>query len=400
MIPVAEALAQLCALMQPTGTERVPVPQAAGRVLAEPAVARRDQPPFAASAMDGYAVRAADAATGARLRVVAHVPAGQSWTGTLGAGEAVRLFTGSPIPQGADSVLIQENAQAAGAEVTVTEAPTTGLHIRPQGNDFAEGMRFDPGRRLSSADLALLTAMNLTEVTVRRRPVIALIPTGDELVEAGQIPGPDQIVASTHVGLAALLAAHGAEARAQPIARDSEAALRAALDAAADPTLGADLIVTLGGASVGEHDFVGRVVGENALSFYKVAMRPGKPLMAGRYRDLPLVGLPGNPVSAMVCGHVFLRPALDAMLGLQPRPLARLSAALAAPLPAGGPREHYMRARLARSDTGLTIAPFTSQDSAQLTGLAEADALLVQPPHAPALPEGAAVPFVPLRPLD
>lgn len=400
MIPVAAALAQLCALMQPTGTERVPVERAAGRVLAEPAFARRDQPPFAASAMDGYAVRAVDATEGAELRVVARVPAGQSWAGTLGSGEAVRLFTGSPIPAGADTVLIQENTQAAGDSITVTEAPAPGLNIRPRGNDFSDGMRFAPERRLTPADLALLAAMNVTEVTVRRRPVIALIPTGDELVEPGQTPGPDQIVASTHVGLAALLTAHGADARAMPIARDSETALRAALDGAAAPALGADLIVTLGGASVGEHDFVGRVVGEDALSFYKVAMRPGKPLMAGRYQDLPLVGLPGNPVSAMVCGHVFLRPALDSMLGLAPRPLARLRAALDAPLPAGGPREHYMRARLKRGDDGLTIAPFTSQDSARLTGLADADALLVQPPNAPALPAGAPVPFVPLRSFD
>jgi molybdopterin molybdotransferase len=400
MIPVTEALAHICALMAATGTEIVPLNDGIGRALAEPVLSTRDQPPFPASAMDGYAVRAADAIAGARLRVVAHVPAGRSWPGTLGPGEAVRLFTGSPIPAGADTVLIQEDAQADSGSVTVVEAPAPGLHIRPRGNDFTAGARFHPKRRLTPEDLALIAAMNVTAVAVRRRPVIALIPTGDELVEPGQSPGPDQIVASTHVGLAALLAAHGADVRPMPIARDSEAALRAALDGAASPALGADLIVTLGGASVGEHDFVGRVVGADALSFYKVAMRPGKPLMAGRYRGIPLVGLPGNPVSAMVCGHVFLRPALDALLGLEPRPLGRLGATLAAPLPAGGPREHYMRARLERGTNGMTIAPFTSQDSARLTGLAEADALLVQPPHTPALPAGAAVTFVPLRALD
>lgn len=398
MIPVAEALAAICALMRPTGAETVPLTAAAGRVLAEPVTAGRDQPPFPASAMDGYAVRAADATDGARLRVVAHVPAGRAWAGRLGAGEAVRLFTGSPVPEGADAIVIQEDtAPAAEGAVTVTEAAVPGAHIRPRGNDFSAGMAFGPPRRLTSADVALLAAMNVTDLRVRRRPAIALIPTGDELVAPGATPGPEQIVASTHLGLAALLAAHGADPRPRPIARDSEAALRAALDAAADPALGADLIVTLGGASVGEHDFVARVVGAASLAFYKVAMRPGKPLMAGRYRGVPLVGLPGNPVSAMVCGHVFLRPALHALLGLPAHPLPRLTAPLAAPLAAGGPREHYMRARLLPGEGGLTLAPLASQDSARLTGLAEAEALLVQPPHAPALQAGALAQFVPLR---
>jgi molybdopterin molybdotransferase len=401
MIPVADALARIAALMPVMEAEDVAVPEAAGRALAAPVAARRDQPPFPASAMDGYAVRAADATPGARLRVVAEIPAGQAWAGTLGAGEAARLFTGAPVPEGADAVVIQEDVDADGDTAAIREAPVLGAHIRPRGNDFAAGAPFAPARRLSAEDLSLLTAMNVTTVSARRRPRIALIPTGDELVEAGEEPGPAQIVASTHIGLAALLARHGAVPYPQPIARDSEAALRDALDAARAAGGGVDLIVTLGGASVGEHDHVGAVVGAENLDFYKVAMRPGKPLMAGRYRGTPLVGLPGNPVSALVCAHVFLRPALDAMLGLPARPLARLTARLAVDLPAGGPREHYMRATLDRDGGGaLTIVPIASQDSARLSGLSEADALLVQPPHAPALPAGAPVPFVPLRPLD
>jgi molybdopterin molybdotransferase len=390
MLSVAEALTRILALMAPVGTEAVPLTEAAGRVLAAPVTATRDQPPFDASAMDGYALRAADAAAGARLRVVGEAPAGRRWAGRLGPGEAVRLFTGAPMPEGADAVLIQEDADRDGDAVTAREAPTPGLHVRPRGCDFPAGFRLDAPRRLSPADIALLAAMNAARVTVRRRPVVAIIPTGDELAALGDEPGPDAIIASSGHGLAALLAAHGAAPRLLPIARDSLPALRAAFDAAA----GSDLVVTLGGASVGDYDLVRDVLGAETLDFYKVAIRPGKPLMAGRIGAAPLVGLPGNPVSAMVCGHVFLRPALDALLGLPAGPLARRRAALAAALPAGGPREHYMRARL---DANGAVAPFPDQDSSLQSVLSAADALLVQPAHAPALPEGAPVEIVDLR---
>lgn len=393
MISVAEALDGILRLMAPVGTETVPLAEAGSRVLAETATATRDQPPFDASSMDGYAVRAADCKAGARLRVIGEAPAGRRFAGRVGPGEAVRLFTGAPMPDGSDAVLIQEDAEADGDTIIAREAVRPQLHVRPRGSDFAIATALTAPRRLSGADVALVAAMNRPMVTVRRRPVIAIIPTGDELVEPGEVPGPDQIIASTHLGLAALLAAHGAAPRPQPIARDTEAALAAAFETAR----GADLIVTLGGASVGDYDLVGRVVGTEALAFYKVAMRPGKPLMAGRVHGVPMVGLPGNPVSALVCAHVFLRPALDALLGLPAGPLPRATARLAGPLPAGGPREHYMRAALQDGPNGPAIAPFAVQDSGAIRALATADALLVQPPNAPALPAGTEVSYVPLR---
>jgi len=387
MLSVAEALTRVLALMRPVGVARVALADAGGRVLAEPVTAARDQPPFAASAMDGYAVRAADATHGSALRVIGEAPAGRAWAGTLGPGEAVRIFTGAPMPQGADAVLIQENADRDGDALRVREAPAPGAWLRPRGLDFAAGAQLAAPRRLSPADIALAAAMNAAELVVRRRPVVALIPTGDELAQPGAVPGPDQIIASSGYGVAALLAQYGAAPRLAPIARDSVDSLRAALDAAA----GADLIVTLGGASVGDYDLVREVA--DALDFYRVAIRPGKPLMAGRVGATPLVGLPGNPVSAMVCGHVFLRPALDAMLGLPAGPLPRVRARLAQDMAAGGPREHYMRAALGPDG----VAPFADQDSSVQSLMAQADALIVQPPDAPAAQAGEMVEIIPLR---
>jgi molybdopterin molybdotransferase len=391
MLSVPDALARVLALMRPTDIESVPLAQAGGRVLARNASATRDQPPFAASAMDGYAVRAADAMRGARLRVIGEAPAGRRFDGAVGVGEAVRIFTGAPLPPGADSVLIQEDARVIGTEIEVAEAPAHGESVRPQGVDFTAGAEVVAPRRLSPEDVALLAAMNVAEVSVRRRPRVVLIPTGDELVLPGARPGPDQIVASNNYGIAAMLAARGADAEIAPIARDTRADVRAALDAAE----GADLIVTLGGASVGDYDLVAEAVG--ALAFYKVAMRPGKPLMAGRVGASPLVGLPGNPVSAMVCGHIFLRPALDALLGLAAGPLPRLRAVLGVDLPKGGPREHYMRAQMRREGGGLVVTPFANQDSSVLSLLARADALLVRPAHSGPLAAGDAVDVLPLR---
>jgi molybdopterin molybdotransferase len=380
MLSVEDALARLLALLAPLETETVALADAIGRVLAEPVVATRDQPPFAASAMDGYAVRAADCAPGAVLAVVGTAPAGRAWTGAVSTGQAVRIFTGAPIPDGADAILIQEDADRDGPRVTVREAPKAGAWIRPRGLDFAVGATIPAPRRLSPADLALAAAMNAPRLTVRRRPVVALIPTGDELVLPGQTPAPDQIVASSGYGLAALVAAQGGVPRLCPIARDTADSLRAAF---ADAR-GADLILTLGGASVGDFDLVREVVGEAALSFYKIAMRPGKPLMAGRLGDVPLLGMPGNPVSAMVCGHLFLRPALDALAGLSAGPLPRRTLPLAHAIGPGGAREHYMRARIVHG----AVEVFRNQDSSVQSILAEADALAIQPVNGPALNAG------------
>ena len=391
MISVSDALDRLFALVTPLDREQVTLDEAVDRVMAETAIARRTHPPFPASAMDGYAVRTSEAQAGATLTVIGEAAAGNRFTGEMAAGQAVRIFTGAPVPDGTNAILIQENAVRSGDTITVTEAPAKGIHIRPAGGDFTAGDKLEAPRRLTPRDVALLAAMNIDRVTVTRRPVVALIPTGDELVLPGQEPGPDQIVTSNNFGLAAMCARLGAQPRLCPIARDNPASLRAALTAAE----GADFIVTLGGASVGDHDLVADVLGGEGLTldFYKIAMRPGKPLMAGRLGPAVMVGLPGNPVSAMVCGEIFLRPALEAAMGLPPGPRARLSAPLAHALPANGPREHYMRAIL---DEDGTLTVFESQDSSLLQTLARANALVVRKMQSPDSPAGCIVPYIPL----
>ncbi|HUF85892.1 MAG TPA: gephyrin-like molybdotransferase Glp [Thermohalobaculum sp.] len=400
MLQVADALARILALVTPAGAEEVPLAEAAGRVLRADAVAQRDQPPFAASAMDGYAVRAADAVAGARLRLTGAAKAGAGGTRTVGPGEAVRIFTGAPVPEGADAILIQENANRAsspgeGETVEVVEPPTPWAFIRPAGMDFASGFRLAAPRRLNPRELALLAAMNAARVRVSRRPVVALIPTGDELVAPGETPGPGQIVSSNDIGLAAMLAAAGAAPRRCPIARDDRASLLAALEAAQ----GADFIVTLGGASVGEHDLVAEVLSGAGLELdvTTVAMRPGKPLMAGRIGGRVMLGLPGNPVSALVCAEVLLRPAIDAALGLPAGPRATRMAFLGHDLPANGPREHYMRAVVDLAADGLMRCEVAeNQDSSLLAVLARANALAVRPAHAPAARAGSPIGYIKL----
>lgn len=395
LIPVAEALGRILALARPLGIEGVPLTQVAGRVLAADVVATRDQPPFDASAMDGYAVRASEAMAGARLRVVGTAAAGRAHDGRLPEGAAVRIFTGAPVPEGADAILIQENADRLEGEVFVREVPRRGDFIRPRGMDFPGGFRLTAPRRLAPRDVALIASMNMARVAVARRPVVALIPTGDELVEPGEAPGRDQIVSSNPYGLAAMVAAAGALPRLCPIARDDRGSLIASLKAAK----GADFIVTLGGASVGEHDLVASVYGGVGLKldFLKVAMRPGKPLMAGQLGDAVMLGLPGNPVSAMVCGEIFLRPALDRALGLPSGPRARRTGRLETPLEANGGREHYIRAAAVEHADGIPrLSSLSRQDSNLLATLSEANALVVRAPHAPAAASGEMVEFVPL----
>ena len=389
MITVDEALEKLLALGAPLEVEEVPLRAAAGRTLARPVAARRDQPPFSASAMDGYAI-AGEAAPGACFEVIGEAAAGHGYAGSVGPGQALRIFTGAPMPAGATRVVIQEDTTRAGDRITLTEGPGQGPHVRPMGADFGLGDRLEAPRLLAPSDVALLAAMNIAAVPVTRRPEVAIIATGDELVQPGEDPGPDQIIASNSYGLAALVEALGAKARLLPIARDTRASLQTVFDMAE----GADLILTIGGASVGDHDLVGPALADRGMdrAFYKVAMRPGKPLMAGRLDAAALIALPGNPVSAMVCGHVFVAPVIRAMLGQrdvvampQPRPLA-------AALPANGPRQHYLRART--TDRG--VAAFDTQDSSLLSVLSEADCLIVQPPGDPGRPAGASVPVLPL----
>ncbi|SET05413.1 molybdopterin molybdotransferase MoeA [Oceanicella actignis] len=396
MITVEDALSRVLALAAPLPRiEEVPLTEAAGRVLARPLRARRTQPPFAASAMDGYALRGDELRPGARFRVIGAARAGQRFDGRVGPGEAVRIFTGAPMPEGADRVLIQEDAATEddGAFIRVRENPDAARHVRPAGADFAEGDVFAP-RRLSARDVALLAAMNVERAPVRARPRVALIPTGDELVEPGQTPGPDQIVSSNGYGLHAMLREAGADPFLTPIARDDPASLRAALEAAAE----ADMIVTLGGASVGEHDLVraALLAAGAELSFHKIAMRPGKPLMAGRLGRATALGLPGNPVSAMVCGALFAVPAARALAG-DPAPAPRrLTARLAHPLPANGPRAHYARARLIDGPDGPALEIFANQDSAVLSLLAAADCLAEIPANAPAMETGTNLKYIPL----
>ena len=389
MISVTEALDRLFALTSPLPVEEVTLIGAHGRALAAPVTARRDQPPFAASAMDGYAV-AGSAAAGAAFEVIAEAAAGRGTDRSVGAGEAVRIFTGAPLPQGADTVVIQEDVTREGTRITVTEATGAGANVRPAGGDFRIGDRIEAPRLISPSDIALMAAMNVPRVTVARRPVVALIPTGDELVQPGEEPGPDQIVASNSYGLHALLTAAGAEVRLLPIARDRMDALETVMRLAS----GADLVVTIGGASVGDHDLVAQAAQGIGMeqAFYKVAMRPGKPLMAGRLGDAAMIGLPGNPVSAMVCGHIFVVPVIRHMLGLGSGPAPRLTGRLAVDVEANGPREHYMRALI--GPDGLT--PNRSQDSALLSVLSDAGALLVRAPGAPAARAGETVEYLPL----
>ncbi|MEM6664622.1 MAG: gephyrin-like molybdotransferase Glp [Pseudomonadota bacterium] len=391
MITVAEALERLFALVSPVGTESAPLTGAAGRVLAVDAAAQRTQPPFSASAMDGYAVRAEEALAGAALTVIGEAAAGHRFTGPMTQGTTVRIFTGAPVPPEADAILIQEDADRTGDSITVREAPSKGAFIRPAGGDFAQGDTLSAPRRITARDIALLAAMNVAKVTVARKPVVALIPTGDELVFPGEDPGPDQIVSSNNFGLAAMLTAIGAEPRLCPIAPDDPGALADALDDAAD----ADFIVTLGGASVGDHDLVQRVGTDRGLSldFYKIAMRPGKPLMAGQLGGAVMIGLPGNPVSAMVCGEVFLRPAVEAAMGLPAKPRTPSYAPLAHDLGPGGPREHYMRAELTADGT---LKVFENQDSSLLATLARANALVIRHKESQNSPQGSIVPYIPL----
>jgi molybdopterin molybdotransferase len=395
MITVEKAQALCLALVRPLEAQRVPLAQAAGRVLVESVTAGRAQPPFAASAMDGYALRADDCRPGAVLRVIGEAAAGHAWEGQLGTGEALRIFTGAPVPAGADRVVIQEDVTRIGAQITLGDNLDHGTNIRPQGADFAFDFCLTAPRLLGPSELALLAAMNAGHVAVTRKPEIAIIATGDELVMPGEDPRPDQIIASNLFALKAMIENAGGHARLLPIARDTEASLATVYELA----MGADLIVTIGGASVGDHDLVAQVAARFGLrqSFYKIAMRPGKPLIAGAFGDgTPYLGLPGNPVSAIVCGHLFLLPMLRAMLGLTDVLPPLLHAALQAPVAANGPRAHYMRGHISEGTLGREVLAFDRQDSSLLTVLSEANALVLRPAHDGPRAAGEVVPVLPL----
>lgn len=390
MISVDEARDLVLALARDPQPENIAVEMAMGRALLAPAVARLTQPPFDASAMDGYALRDADLP--GPLQVIGTAAAGAPYDGPTPVGSAVRIFTGAPVPAGYDRVVMQEHVQREGDRITVTDS-SGGKNIRPKGNDFAEGTGFDPARPLRPRDLGLIAAMNVAELTVARRPRVAILAGGDELVPPGAMPGPGQIVSSNDIAVAALAREAGAEVQVLPLARDTLESLHARFAQARDH----DLIVTIGGASVGDHDLIGQVAAELGMqrSFYKLAMRPGKPLMAGRIGDTAMLGLPGNPVSAMVCAVLFMQPLIRAMQGLPPGPQLQ-QAALAHDLPPEGDRQHYLRAELIPGDDRQEIAAFADQDSARLWLLARADALLLRPAHDPARRRGEVVSYIAL----
>jgi molybdopterin molybdotransferase len=395
MISVEEALQRFLALIEPVAPEQISLEAAHGRALAEDVAARRTQPPFAVSAMDGYAARSADVAeVPARLRVIGSVAAGSAYDGTVGPGEAVRIFTGAPVPAGADCIIIQEDTERDGDVVIVRESAPLGHYVRPEGLDFRAGeIGLTAGRVLSARDVGLAAAMNRPWLAVRRRPRVAILPTGDEIVMPGDPVGPNQIVSSNALALGALVAASGGIPVQLGIATDSHASLQHMAAGAA----GADLLVTTGGASVGEHDLVRDALGDHGLEldFWKIAMRPGKPLMVGRLRGTPMLGLPGNPVSTMVCGLLFLRPAILKMQGLAP-PNDMRTARLVSPLGENDRRQDYLRAECRPGADGeLEVEPFRRQDSSMMSLLSRANCLVMRPPLAPAALTGARVPIIP-----
>ena len=393
LMPVADALAAILAGVEPMGEEMVALEDAYHRVLARDVAARRTQPPQAMSAMDGYAVRASDATqVNARLKVIGEVAAGRPFDRVLGAGEAARIFTGGVIPDGADAVVIQEDTVADGNVIRITEAAATGRHIRPAGVDFKEGdVLLKAGSRLTERDLSLAASMNYPELPVRRRPKLALHATGDELVMPGERPGPGQIVYSNGYSLRALARAEGADTIDLGVAADTMEATTAGIRRARD--LGADILVTTGGASVGDHDLVKESLeAENVqIAFWKIAMRPGKPMMHGRLGAMRVVGVPGNPVSSYVCTFLFVVPLIRALSGRKVIQGVRESALLGRDVAANDQREDYLRARLEERDDGTLIAtPVNHQDSSLLANLAAAQALLIRAPFAPAAKAGSA----------
>jgi len=402
LLPVEDALARLLAAARPIGdTEELSLHEANGRVLAADLNARLTQPPFDASAMDGYALRAEDAGEiGSVLTVIGESAAGHGFSGTVSAGQAVRIFTGAPVPDGADSILLQEDAEKLDdGRIRTQFVVTHGRHIRPRGQDFAEGdVALSAGLSLDFTHLTLAAAMNHGTAPVYRRPRIAILATGDELVSPGGQPGPSQIIGSNTFGIAALSSDNGADVIDLGIVPDNRELLREAVERAR--ALGVDVLVTLGGASVGDHDLVQStlVAAGMELDFWRIAMRPGKPLMVGRLGDMRVLGLPGNPVSSLVCGLLFLEPLL-CHLGHRKIRQRMATARLQTALPANDKRQDYVRARLLEtSDDMPVVESFGKQDSSMMRIFSQSDCLIVRPPNAAAVEAGDTVPVLLLRP--
>jgi molybdopterin molybdotransferase len=399
VISVAEARARVLAALSPCGAEVVGVADGWGRVLAGALMARLTQPPADTSAMDGFALRAADTQPPRALAIVGEAPAGRPSDVWVGEGQAIRLFTGSVLPAGADSVLLQEDATAADGFVTPSAPQRSGQHIRRMGQDFAAGdVLIAPGRRLGARDIGLAAAANYPCLSVHRRPCVAILATGDEIAMPGEPIGPGGIVSSNSHALAALVRGGGGVPCVLPVARDDAASIASAAAAAA----GMDLLVTTGGASVGDHDLVQQGLMRHGfvLDFWKIAMRPGKPMMFGNLRGTPVLCLPGNPVSAFVCAVLFLLPAMARLSGLDGDLLVTDTAILGASVRANDHRADHLRATLSRDSAGRLVAtPFARQDSALLRVLASAGALVLRPPFAVAAEAGTNVDIIRLDTL-
>ena len=391
LMPVAEALQRVLAEARALPAEAVALNDALGRVLTDDVTALRTQPPAAVSAMDGYAVRAADVGTGpVTLTLIGEVAAGHPFEGEVGSGQAARIFTGGVMPAGADTVVIQELTARAGDTVTIQKATAKGRNVRGRGIDFGQGqILLQKGRRLTDRDLMLAAAMNHPALPVHRRPKVAVLGTGDELVAPGSAPGPGEIVYSNGFAVLAMARSEGAEVSDLGIARDHVEDIAAAVRRARD--WGADILVTTGGASVGEHDLVQKALAAEGLdlSFWRVAMRPGRPMMHGRLGAMQVLGVPGNPVASYVCAFLFLVPLIRRLVGRADieRPLE--TARLGRDLPANDERADYLRATLEPGSDGPVATPLPDQDSSLMAPLATASCLVIREPNAPAAPAGS-----------
>jgi molybdopterin molybdotransferase len=397
MIAVDVALENVLAGVTKLGSEDISVGEAQGRILAADVASRLTQPPVNVSAMDGYAVRAEDVASvPVTLTQIGESAAGSGFAGEIKAGQTTRIFTGAPVPDGADAIVIQEDTDSDGDQITMKEAAPIGKYIRPAGLDFKAGnVLVTAGSKLNSRNIALIAGMNVPWIKVIRQPRVAILSTGDELVLPGDPIGPDQIISSNSIGLAAFVKSNGGVPINLGIAKDDPVSLRAVLSS----LTGADMLVTIGGASVGDYDLVKSVLGEEGLdiTFSRVAMRPGKPLIFGKINGIPMLGLPGNPVSAGVTAALFLRPAINKMLGTSATSHVTETAVLGRDLDENDKRQDYLRSTLTIGDDGaLTATPFDRQDSSMLARFAEAECLVVRAPFAPAISKGERIEIIKL----